>query len=140
LIPETTFDSFDNPVSTAWSSAGETTKVKVTWQKVDIASGYVISRQQLDNSGAPIGAQYIEATLEGYPYVDQNASILAPAELSHLADVKWDEHWEGIKVLSVPERMIPPRDQHPDLTRCPVMQLPDMSSALLFQSRQDPNR
>lgn len=101
LVPLTTNDASGNPVSTAWSNATETTKVNLSWQKVDIATGYVIFRQKLNADGSYNGARQIEATLDSYPYVDQNASTPAPAQLSYTANAGWDEYWEWtIKVMA----------------------------------------
>lgn len=101
LVPLTTKDGSGDPVSTAWSNAGQTTKVELKWQKVDIASGYVIYKQRLDNSGAPQGQRVTVATLEEYPYVDKSNSEKAATTLSYQADAGWDEHWEwSIKILS----------------------------------------
>jgi hypothetical protein len=101
LVPLTTVDGSGNPVSTAWANSSETTKVSLKWQKVDIASGYVLYRQKLNADGSYNGDRKIEATLESYPYVDLNSSTLAPAELNYVADANWDEYWEWtIKVMA----------------------------------------
>jgi hypothetical protein len=101
LVPVTTLDGSSNPISTAWTNSTETTKVSLKWQKVDIASGYVVYRQRLNADGSYNGDRQTVATLENYPYVDLNSSTLAPAELSYVADAGWDEYWEwSIKVMS----------------------------------------
>lgn len=101
LIPATTVDGSGVPVSTAWSNAGETTQVNVQWQKVGIASGYILYKQPLDNTGNPIGERVVVANLDTYPYIDQNSTTLAPNNLSYKVNVGWDEQWAWtIKVLS----------------------------------------
>lgn len=101
LIPLTTVDSSGVPVSTAWSNASETTQVNLKWPKVSIASGYILYKQPLDNSGNPTGDRVLVATLDSYPYIDQNSTTTAPDNLSYAVNVGWDEQWEWtIKVLS----------------------------------------
>ena len=102
VLPTSEYDDATGaPVSTAWSSATETTTVKLNWQKVRTASGYVLYKQRLDKDGVPQGQRVTIATLETYPYVDLNSTTLAPNDLSHTVDAGWDEYWEwSIKVLS----------------------------------------
>lgn len=57
LLPVTTFNAPNDPKSTAWSAAGELTRVKLSWKSVEAGSGYQLFRQQKDGAGNLVGSQ-----------------------------------------------------------------------------------
>jgi hypothetical protein len=56
LLPPTTYDASSAPISTAWTNATETNRVKVSWEQISLSRGYQVFKQQVAADGTLIGS------------------------------------------------------------------------------------